>query len=326
MKPVTVRGELPPGFPSNLSLGIADSPLKVDRLLPWLARYPDREAAEFLSHGLIHGFSLNADLQLAHVHFENLASALNNPDIVHTLLAKEIKSGRISGPFPSPPFSMRVSPLGVIPKSQDETLAQLLSNVGQGLSLPGESAIMSSLEEDISQYTEFRMIFVLSAHDQWGQSVNSTTAEQYRSVHYTSFDEVVDKVSLLRPGSRCSKSDVKSAFRIIKLDPRFFQLTGMQYNGWFYLDRCMPFGSSTAPYTWEAFAKFFNWLVIQISGDPRLEHMLDDFFAYGPDDCAVNGQMSVFHSVADEMGVPINFDKYTPSTHRICFLVSWPDH
>ncbi len=48
--------------------------------------------------------------------------------------------------------------------------------------------------------------------------------------------------------------------------------------------------------------------------------MLDDFFAFGPDGNSVDSQMTTFHSVAQGFGVPINFDKYVPATHRICFL------
>ena len=107
---------LPVDFPDNRSTGMADSPLVVSRLLPWLAQYPDRQAADFLKKGLLEGFSLNADLNIAHVHFENLASALHNPELVFPLLAKEIKAGRISGPYMEPPFSMRASPIGIVKK------------------------------------------------------------------------------------------------------------------------------------------------------------------------------------------------------------------
>ena len=46
--------------------------------------------AQFLENGLVNGFSLNAHLSLTHVHFVNLSAALENPDHVMTLLAKEI--------------------------------------------------------------------------------------------------------------------------------------------------------------------------------------------------------------------------------------------
>ncbi len=320
LKPVTDRAELPVNFPVNLSLNMAESPLKVECILPWLEKYPDRDAAQFLRNGLLNGFSLNADRGLAHVHFENLSSALHRPDIVFPLLAKEISAGRMSGPHPTPPISMRVSPLGIVKKSQDDSLAAMLEHAAPGMSLQGDSHVMALMEDELSSSQEYRLIFDLSAQDEWGQSVNSTTADKYRSVQYTSFDSVVEKVSMLPGCGRCSKSDVKSAFRLLKLSPENFPLTGMQYRGWFFLDLCMPFGSSTGPLSFETLGKFLNWVVIQVSGDPRLDHMLDDFFAFGPDDTVVNGQMSTFHSVAHEMGIPINYDKYVPSTYRICFL------
>ncbi len=217
LQPVSHRMELPKDFPVNLSMGIAESPLLVEKLIPWLNRYPDRQAARFLMNGLKDGFSLNADLDIAHVHFENLSSALQRPDIVLPLLAKEIRAGRLSGPHPHPPMSMRVSPIGIVKKSQDDSLARLLADSKHGTSLDGDSAMMGILEEDLSSSQEYRLIFDLSAHDQWGDSVNSTTSENFKSTHYTSFDSVVEKVSLLPKMGMCSKSDVKSAFRIIKL-------------------------------------------------------------------------------------------------------------
>ncbi len=312
--------ELPPDFPHDLSLGMADSPLNVDNIMPWLLRYPDRGAAQFLREGLLNGFSLNADLGLAHVHFDNLASARNRPDVVLPLLAKEIRAGRLSGPHPEAPFSMRVSPIGVVKKSQDDSLATLLAHDAIGMPLDRASDLLCQMEEDLVSTQEWRLVFDLSAHDRWGRSVNSTTPDEFKNVQYTSFDSVVEKVSLLSDGAMCAKSDVKSAFRLLKLASDFFCLTGMQYGGWFYFDRCMPFGASTAPLTWEVLATFLNWVVIQVSGDPGLEHMADDYIAFAENEDAVNNQMSVFHSVSRDFGVPINYAKYVAATPRICFL------
>ncbi len=315
------RSELPSGFPTDCSHGRAKSPLKTEKLLPWLDRYPDRVAAEFLKNGLINGFSLNSNLNIAHVHFDNLNSAKNNPSIVWPLLAKEIKAGRLSGPHTTIPFPMRISPIGVIPKSQDDSISLMLMQAGAGDdNINAEVALMHEITNDLNDAKEYRLIFDLSAEDEWGQSVNSVTDEAFRSVTYTAFDAVVEKLSKLPIGGHCSKSDLKSAFRVIALSESEFPLTGIQYQGWIFYDRCMPFGSSTAPFSYEIFATFLNWLVIQFSNDPGLSHFLDDFFAYGCSDTVVNKQMDTFHSVVQDVGVPVNFDKYVPATTRICFL------
>ena len=124
------------------------------------------------------------------MHFDNLASATNNPDIVFSLLAKEINVGRISGPYPEPPHSMRVNPIGIVNKSHDETLAQRLVQYGPCSSLDENLEIMTHIEGQLRPDMEYRLIFYLSAHDKWGKSVNSTTAEEYKGTSYPSFDDV----------------------------------------------------------------------------------------------------------------------------------------
>ncbi len=250
------------------------------------------------------------------MHFDNLSSAKRNPDLVWPLLEKEIRAGRLSGPHAEVPFSMRISPIGVIPKSQDDSISALLMQQSMSGDIEDEINIMHNISNDLDDAKEYRLIF----EDEWGQSVNSVTDDAFRSVTYTAFDTVVERLSLLPPGGHCSKSDLKSAFRVIALSESEFPLTGMQFQGWIFFDRCMPFGSSTAPFSYEIFATFLNWLVIQISGDPGLSHFLDDFFAYGCSNTAVNRQMDTFHSVTEDMGVPVNFDKYVPATTRISFL------
>ncbi len=113
----------------------------------------------------------------------NHASALNNVDIVDAMLSKELRKGRIAGPFPSPPLKhFRVSPLGLVPKKK-----------------PGK----------------FRLIHNLSSPDE--TSVNAFIPLEEAHVSYETLDTVDNLVQKFGPNSLIAKADIEEAFRRIRL-------------------------------------------------------------------------------------------------------------
>ena len=102
-------------------------------------------------------------------------------------------SGRIIGPFDTPPFeNFRISPLGLVPKKT-----------------PGE----------------FRLIHHFSFPE--GSSVNDGIPRELSSVRYATIDDAIKKISSLGAGCFLAKTDIKSAFRIIPLHHRDFDLLGL---------------------------------------------------------------------------------------------------
>jgi hypothetical protein len=58
----------------------------------------------------------------------NLKSAKENIDILQTKIDREIASGRVAGPFHTPPFgNFRVSPLGLVPKRSGTNAFRLMT-------------------------------------------------------------------------------------------------------------------------------------------------------------------------------------------------------
>ena len=101
--------------------------------------------------------------------------------IVQNKIDKEVKEGRVLGPFPTPPIErLRVSPLGIIPKK------------AQG---------------------EFRLNHHLSFLE--GTSVNDAILPELCTVRYISFNEAVSMVRRCGVGAEMAKCDIKSAFRIL---------------------------------------------------------------------------------------------------------------
>lgn len=165
--------------------GVAESlrvkgrtPVRVERMRPFLSRYPDRKAAQLLEAGFAFGFKIPCSLTAAPPMVTNLRSALLHPTVVSEKIEKEVSLGRMSGPFTSVPLQgLVVSPLGVLPKKEPN---------------------------------KFRLIHHLSFPK--GGSVNDSIAPEECAVTYTSFDAAISWVRRYGQGSLMAKAD---SFRLL---------------------------------------------------------------------------------------------------------------
>ena len=92
------------------------TPIKISKLEFYLDGYPPA-SKRYLLDGFLRGFSLDYVGYHETSFCNNLLSAIQNPSAVNEKLSKELKLGRIAGPFSEKPLSsLRLSPLGLIPK------------------------------------------------------------------------------------------------------------------------------------------------------------------------------------------------------------------
>lgn len=91
---------------------------------------------------------------------------------------------------------------------------------------------------------EYRMIHHLSFP--CGGSVNDLIPSELRSVHYASVDDAVKMIKKLGPNSHLAETDVRSAFRIIPVNPADYYLLGMHWKGNYYVDCCLPMGLASS--------------------------------------------------------------------------------
>ena len=169
-----------------------------------------------------------------------ILSAFQHPDIVDQKLNKEISEGRIRGPFAQPPFDkLKVSPLGGIPKKQPD---------------------------------EYRMIHHLSFPH--GDSVNDFIPSELSSVHYASVDDAVRMIKKIGPSCTLAKTDVRSAFRIIPVDPTDYYLLGMHWKGKYIIDCCLSMGLAVL-------STGMEWVARNKLNIPHIIHILDDFLIAG---------------------------------------------
>lgn len=261
------------------------TPINTNVLEAMLTNHPNREFVNYLISGFTNGFFIGFQGELSAGQNRNLLSARNNPVAVTAAIQKELQRGHTSGPFDNPPYSLlHLSPLGAVPK-KDDTHRIILD-----LSSPRGSAI----NEGIS-------------------------ADEY-SVKYSTFDDAVDLVVGLGKGSYMAKLDIKHAFRLCPVHPHDWPLLGYTWNGHYFLDTRLPFGSRSSPYIFNQFADALLWILVVIFGIPYIVHYLDDFFLCANTYEECSDHMTSMQSVFGELGVPLAPEKVVGPTTTLTYL------
>ena len=100
-----------------------------------------------------------------------------------------------------------------------------------------------------------------------GDSVNAGILAKQCSVKYPDFDEAIRLC--LKEGRSCSigKSDMSSAFRHVQLSLDQWWLMVMKARHpimkkwWYFVDKCLPFGSSISCAIFQAVSDAIAWIV-----------------------------------------------------------------
>ena len=229
----------------------------------------------YLTSGFKNGFTISNTKFTPTQPPRNLKSSYEHPDIVTNKLKKERDLGRISGPFTSPPLDdMVFSPLGLQPKK-----------------IPGE----------------FRVIQHLSYPK--GESINDGIPKHLSTVKYSSVGQAIKNIISI--GSCCymAKTDIKSAFRIIPVNPSDYHLLGIHWDNNYYFDRCLPMGCSSSCAIFEAFSTSLEWIIQTRLPHTAVLHILDDFLFIAPTFHQCKLSLQTFISICEEIGVPLAPEK-----------------
>ena len=106
-----------------------------------------------------------------------------------------------------------------------------------------------------------------------------------------------------------SKTDIKSAFRIIPIHPADYSLLGMKFDNLYYFDRCLPMGLSSSCNIFEAFSTPLEWLSIHRLGASSVLHILDDFLFIAKTKDRCEADLGKFISLCHHLGVPLAPEK-----------------
>jgi len=270
-----------PCLPSRLKL---PTPVLIDRLVLLLDGYIP-STVDFLRQGFTEGFSIHFQGSLAEIPSKNLASAFQHPEIIDASLCKELSAGRIAGPFSNPPFrNFRISPLGLVPKKASG---------------------------------EFRLIHHLSYPK--GLSINEGIPDEFSTVSYATIDDAIRSIKKAGRGCFLAKTDIKSAFRIIPINPKDYHLLGMQWDGKFYYDKCMPMGCSSSCRTFETLSTAVEWIARHRLKIDYIIHLLDDFLLMANTFKICSQQLELFVTVCTYLGIPIAPEKTVGPSNVLSF-------
>ena len=153
-----------------------------------------------------------------------------------------------------------------------------------------------------------------------GCLVNEGIPKDLFSVRYSSFDDAVDLVGVLATSTFMAKLDIRHAFRLCPVRPDQWCLLGYCWDGRFFFDSRLPFGSRSSPFIFNTFADLLLWILVSVGGIQCIVHYLDDFFlcARSREECQAH--MDNMVSLFSELGVPLADDKTVGPSQSVTYL------
>ena len=156
-----------------------------------------------------YGFSFHFKGKESQQNCKNSKEANLQATAVDAKIMEDLNNNKLAGPFSEPPLpNFNCSPLSVWAKSEPGKY-RLLHN----LSYPYDSS-----------------------------SVNGGIPQEYKTVKYATIQTAVHKINKLGRGCCMAKADVKSAYRIVPINPAFYHLLGFKWRGFYYYDKLLPMG------------------------------------------------------------------------------------
>lgn len=105
------------------------------------------------------------------------------------------------------------------------------------------------------------------------------------------------------------KTHIRSAFRIIPVDPKDYELLGFRFQSMFYFDRCLPMGCQTSCKIFEEFSSALEWIAIKKLGVSAMVHILDDFLIIEHSLETAISKLKAFLNMCQDIGVPLSNEK-----------------
>ena len=157
-------------------------------------------------------------------------------------------------------------------------------------------------------------------------SMNAQIPREECTVQYLDFDQAV-KMCLDPPSDQiyAGKSDMSMAFRNIPLkivDFKFLVLKAEHQetgNVWYFVDKCLPFGSSISCKIFQEISNSIAFLVSLRMKRPTLNY-LDDYFFVEMLKRLCDWQVQQFLNVCDEINFPVSLEKTHWGSQLLVFL------
>ncbi len=271
---------------TDSSLREISTPLDPDKLFLYLEGYDELER-RYLYEGFSRGFFIGFQGDCPGFIAQNSASILKHPLETRSLIEEEINLGRIAGPFPYLPFEVfQISPIAIIPKAD-----------------PGKFRLLHNLSAPYNK-----------------SSINANIPDSEASVNYAPVQVIIDAVRVLGKSAHLAKSDIKSAFRIVPVNPAQYHLMGFCFEGMFYVNKCLAMGARSSCRIFERFSTALQWICEHKFNMMHVSHLIDDFcfVSTSHEKCLII--LSQFKSLCEDLGVPLSEDKTVGPSSVLTFL------
>lgn len=92
-------------------------------------------------------------------------------------------------------------------------------------------------------------------------------------------DDIYDRIIQAGAGCPIVKRDIKDSFRIVPVSEDNQHLLAFQWKDSTYIECCLPFGLSTAPFLFDLFAEALHWVLQCLLPAFHINHYLYYFIA-----------------------------------------------
>lgn len=286
-------------LPHNSLTTIGKTPVKTEIISQLTAHHPDQNEVRDVIHSIQNGFDLHYEGPRYPSTAENMHSVNENKAYTQDKIDQFIMKDWVAGPFdpddPSLPSNLIISPIGLIPKSDDSP---------------------QSPNDSDNNSMQFRLIMNLSAPN----SINQHIDKELCKVKYASFDQAVQLALKMGKGAYQAKLDVKSAFNLLPVRIQDLELLGFKFNDKIYVQKMMPQGLSYSCKAWERFGNILDWIIQNETKSTNFVRYMDDIYicCRTEDQCRI--LMDKIMTTLTILGIPINHDKTVFPTQIITFL------
>ncbi|CAK5263722.1 unnamed protein product [Mycena citricolor] len=278
------------------------TPLRADRWEHWISKagLADRYAdiPDSIRHGFTHGITNDTPLERSFIP-NNLASAIEHPEIINTYLENEINNGHISKGYELHELEkmvgfIRCSPVGCIQRDPPNGKWRMFNHH----SYPRNSSFTS---------------------------INATINKLDFPCSWGSFNDCSHIVAKAPSGAQASVFDVKSAFRIIPTRPEDRLKLAIHWNNRVHLDQVFSFGATSSPGVFGRLADLLVELLKYMEVEDILKWVDDFVFFRYPKSINENGTAmysydeKLFTELADDLGWPWEPKKHTPFAHTFTY-------
>ena len=165
---------------------------------------------------------------------------------------------------------------------------------------------------------KFRLIHHLSYP--YSHSINDGIPDDKAQVYYATFDAAVTIVREIGPNCYMSKTDIKSAYRLVPITPTEYHLLGFTYDNQYYFDTNLPMGLKSSCKIFETFSSALEQAARLLCNIPHITHLLDDFLIVAKTKYQCAAYLHSFLGMCDYIGVPIAEEKTFAPTKKITYL------